>query len=124
MAINVGLKKATGEVFIIVDSDDYLFKNSLQIINKYFKKINNTEFIGIGGLRVNPNGNIIGKTFKGKEYIDATALERRKYGILGDKAEAFFTDILKKYPFPVIEGEKFISEAYIWNKIATGIIKV
>lgn len=30
----------------------------------------------------------------------------------------FKTNILKEYPFPIIEGEKFISECIVWNRIA------
>ena len=32
------------------------------------------------------------------------ALEREYYNILGDKAEAFYTKLLKKYSFPEIDG--------------------
>lgn len=36
----------------------------------------------------------------------------------GDKAEVYRTDILKKYPFPEFEGENFLTEDVIWNRIA------
>ena len=35
-----------------------------------------------------------------------------------DKAEIYYTDVLKKYPFPVFEGEKFIPESIVWDRIA------
>ena len=55
--------------------------------------------------------------FKG-DYCDCRNNERGKYGLLGDKAEVYRTDILKKYPFPVFKGEKFLSECAVWDKIA------
>ena len=37
---------------------------------------------------------------------------------IGDKAEVYYTEVLRKYPFPEIEGEKFITERLVWDKIA------
>lgn len=125
IAINNGIEHATGELFVIVDSDDILSENALTIISNWHKTlINNKEkFAGIGGLKAYKKGGIIGTTFTG-DFIDATQLERNKYNIKGDKAEVFYTKVLKKYKFPKIENEKFISEAYIWNKIAADGYKI
>ena len=117
-AINYGVEKAKGECFFIVDSDDWLPSNSLEIINNYFDTIkDNDEFAGVAGLKQSDSPNSKERTFEG-EYLDATSLERKKYGIIGEKAEVFKTSILKKYPFPQYPEEKFISEAIVWNKIA------
>lgn len=35
-----------------------------------------------------------------------------------DKAEIFLTNVLKKFPFPDIENEKFVPEALVWFRIA------
>ena len=49
---------------------------------------------------------MVGKTFDNNaEYLDITSLQRPQYGISGDKSEVFYTDILKKYPFPEFENE-------------------
>jgi hypothetical protein len=40
------------------------------------------------------------------------------YNIHGDNAEVFRTAILKKYPFPDIEGEFFCPEFLIWNRLS------
>lgn len=64
-----------------------------------------------------------GKTFCG-DILDITSLEREKYGIYGDKAEVFYTSILKKYPFPTFENEKFITECVVWDKIAFDKYKI
>lgn len=118
IAINNGVVKAKGKYFFIVDSDDYITSNALELIYNWFKTINNSEmYAGIGGQKIEQDGNLIGKTFDG-DYIDCTSLERKKNNIFGDKAEVFYTDILKKYPFPKIDDERFLPEAYVWNKIA------
>ena len=58
------------------------------------------------------------------EYVDATSLEREKYQIEGDKAEVFYTSVLKKYKFPEIQGENFITESVVWFHIASDGLKI
>ena len=119
-AINLGVQKASGELFFIVDSDDYLTDYALETIDRYENSIPATEkaqFAGVCGLKGYSSDVSIGNTFSG-ETIDITSLDRPKYGITGDKSEVFYTNILKSYPFPKFEGEKFITECVVWDKIA------
>jgi hypothetical protein len=52
--------------------------------------------------------------------IDCSSLDiRYKYGVTGDMKEVFRTDVLREFPFPEIEGERFCPEALLWNRIAT-----
>ena len=117
-AVNLGVQKAKGEYFFIVDSDDILTDNAVETALKWFDTIKDEKgFGGIGGQKGYKNGKAIGESFDG-EYLDATTLERSKYRINGDKAEIFYTDVLKKFPFPEFEGEKFVPEALVYNRIA------
>ena len=116
-AVNIGIGQAKGEYFFIVDSDDYLNNNAVEIIHDEFKKLPVGHYAGIGFNRIFENGDVVGKTFN-KNYIDASNFERSKYGIQGDKAEVFFTEVIKQYRFPVFENEHFITEAILWNRIA------
>ena len=117
-AINKATDLAKGELFFIVDSDDYLVEDALESIIKWEKTLENKEsFCGISGNKGKSRSEYIGTTFEG-EYIDATSLERNQFNITGDKAEVFYTDILKKYKFDEIEGEKFITEATVWDRMA------
>ena len=91
-AINFGVQKANGEAFFIVDSDDWLPKNAIDRIIYYFDQIKNKkDFAGICGNKMLPTKEIIGKTFDG-EVLDITALERKKFYIIGDKAEVYKTE--------------------------------
>lgn len=118
-AINTGLDMAEGELFFIVDSDDFLVDNAIEIIIKWYKSIenSNSKFCGVAGLKGYNENDIVGNTFKG-DYIDATSLERSKLKIKGDKAEVFKTNVLRKYNFPELPGEKFMSENIVWYRIA------
>ena len=44
-AMNVGIKKSTGDIIGILNSDDIYFKNTLEIVNKYFNKYRDLDFL-------------------------------------------------------------------------------
>ncbi len=123
VAINLGVEKAKGELFFIVDSDDYLREDAIDLILRIKESITKDEFAGLAGIRINPKGEMVGTSFK-NSFVDCTALEREKYGINGDKAEVYYTDVLRKYPFPVFEGENFLTESVVWYRIANDGYKI
>jgi glycosyltransferase involved in cell wall biosynthesis len=119
-AINYGVERAQGEVFFIVDSDDSLTPDAIEKIGVWAGQVCGEEnCAGVAGTRGYTKENRIGSYYDERaEYIDATNLEREKYNLLGDKAEAYFTRVLKKYPFPEFENERFLTEEVVWNQIA------
>lgn len=118
-AINYGVKLARYEMFFIVDSDDYLEDDAIETILRYWKGIGaNYRFAGISGLSRDLQGEIIGGSPYFEEYEDATNIERAKFGLEGDKAEVLRTELLRRFPFPEYENEKFITEAVVWDRIA------
>lgn len=125
-AINRGVKLAEGELFFIVDSDDYLTDNALELADRIEKSIPDDEkrsFAGVCGLRGKSADLMHGSTFTGS-ILDITSLEREKHGITGDKAEVFYTELLRQYPFPEFPGEKFITECVVWDRIAADGFKL
>lgn len=118
-AINRGVIEAHGELFFIVDSDDYLSEDALEIIIRNYKSIsNNNNFAGLSGLRAYPNGTKVGGE-EDWDVIDCNSIDfRYKYKVKGDMAEVFKTSVLKEFPFPEINGEKFCPEALVWNRIS------
>lgn len=118
-AINKGVRLAKGEWFFIVDSDDYLPNDSIETIKKYISQIaEDNSFAGVSGLRCYPNGKTIGGEFK-YTILDTDAVTvREKYRVKGDMAEVWRTSVLKEYPFPEFENEKFMSEGTVWMQIA------
>lgn len=119
-AINKGVKEAKGEAFFIVDSDDKLPADAIATIEQEFAVIaKDRNYAGIAGLKGNINNAKPLGNSKQMPQLNCSMIDiRQKYGIRGDMAEVFKTEILKKYPFPVFEGENFIDESAVWNKIA------
>lgn len=126
VAINKGVNIAKGELFFIVDSDDFLSDNALERVIFWENTIKTKElFVGVSGNRSYFDGTLIGTTFNSNnKHLDCTYIERRKYNINGDKAEVYYTKILKKYPFPEFENENFCCEALVWLRIARDGYKI
>ena len=118
-ALNLGADLAQGELFCIVDSDDWLTDESLERVVHWESTIaDKSRFAGIIGLKQYANGEIVGGTFTGSEYVDATWLGRDEYGITGDKLETFYTDICRRFRHPEIPGEKFTSLLFFYAAIS------
>ncbi|MGO5361227.1 MULTISPECIES: glycosyltransferase family 2 protein [unclassified Collinsella] len=133
VAINRGAIEANGEWFFIVDSDDYLPPDSIEINKGYLSQISgDARFAGVSGVRARADGSwIIGQGLSlkdvdsqvlerfSREYIDATSQDYRvKFRMPGDRAEVVRTSLVRKYPFPWFEGERFVSEYYFWQSIS------
>jgi len=116
-AINRGLELAAGELFLNVDSDDYLTDDAIEKILSWESRLpKDKKFCAVAGNlgtapRETPN-----TPFPG-EFFDGTAFDR--YGVVeGERAFAFYTDIHRQYLYPDCPGEKFMTEAVTWNRMA------
>lgn len=120
-ALNVMIDCAQGDLVMKVDDDDTLTIDAIESIIEMESSIKNREeYAGVSGLRQYPDGRAIGSEWKHESrYIDCTNLERKKNGLDGDKAEAYYLSVLKKFgPIPVVPGEYFTWEGILWDRIA------
>ena len=116
-ALNFGVRKAKGELVLILDSDDQLPPNAVENIEKAYAEVRGDEaFAGVCGYMAHRDGQVIGSPVIDSD-INTIDL-RYQLGVGGDMAEVFRKDILLKYPFPEIKGERFCPEALVWNRIA------
>lgn len=121
-ALNIGIEKAKGEFFLILDSDDWLIEDALNTIHRECMKIRqNDEYSGIMGKSMTEDKKVIGKLFPNNSfissYVDFHFFSGKKYGPFGDCCECNKTKILKKYRFPEDKNTKFIPEAYVFDQI-------
>lgn len=118
-AVNKGAELAQGELFFIVDSDDYIAPNATKRIAEIYEQIKgNNSFAGLTAMRADFSGKRIGGNAD-FDVIDTTMTEiRTKYKIKGDMAEVIKTKILKQYPFKEFDGENFLEERTVWDEIS------
>ena len=120
-AINFGLKYINTDLTFIVDSDDILTEDAIENIEKINKKYYRKKDVPLCGysfLRQFPNGNINGKMFPRNEEISDYVSMRINRNDVSDKAEVWFTDVLKGNPFDEFEEEKFLGEDILWIRLA------
>ena len=116
-ALNYGTKKSKGDLILILDSDDYLSKDAIELIHKYWKKYsNNPKICGMTFLR-----NLKNPFYKEKLFDECVSnMIDFKYnkGILADMCEVMRKDVLLKYPYPTFKNERFLSEVIVTGEIA------
>ena len=116
-AINRGLELADGELFFTVDSDDYLTDDALEKVVQWEAELpKDQKYCGFVGNRgttplETPNRLVDGG------YLDGTALDRYDQ-VDGERAFVFYTDVHRQYLYPEFPGEKFLTEAVTWDKMA------
>lgn len=128
-AMNIGIAKAKGKLFFKVDSDDVIEADAIKNILDFEKTIpdkDKKKYAGVSGMRFYENGKNVGFEWKfSNNYVDATNFERKKLKLSGDKAEAYYTEVLREYgPFPKFEGEKYAFEGILWDRIAHAGLKI
>lgn len=121
-AINLGLDLAEGELFFIMDSDDYLTDNALERVVYWESTIaDKPMFMGVVGncgqsSSYSPNRPL------GAPYRDCNAFVRYpEYTddyVDGEHAGVWYTDIHRKYKYPEFEGENFMTPSVTWNRMA------
>ena len=115
-AINYLVQKATGDLVVDCDDDDYFTENAFEIIKStYEKNINTNDCYAICFLKYNQNKENMGKQFQ-KEKTTMFDLYF-KQGEDGEKVLVFFSEIRKKYKHELVNGEKFVTEARMYHKM-------
>lgn len=108
VAHNRGATEARGRLFLCVDSDDWLEQNAVETILADAPALGAEESLLYPKLFSSQNA--LGKWFpEGLEKIELSDM-RMKYGLAIETAIVFRTKILRRHPFPVIEGERFMPE--------------
>lgn len=130
-ALNYGIAQINTELTFIVDSDDFLPENAVQTILRYHEKYyqsflesvedktdTSVKLCGYSFLRAHADGKVNTAYFPENELIGTYRDVRINGGIGGDKAEVFYTKILRQFPFPEFEGEKFLPEDLVWMQMS------
>lgn len=114
---NAAYRLIETELNVCIDSDDYMPDDAVEKIVTFWRKKGSDKYAGIIGLDADFNGNIIGTSFP--ENMKHTTLGGfYSSGGKGDKKLVYRTDIISKYPpYPIFEGEKYVSLGYKYQLI-------
>lgn len=130
-AHNRGVEYCKTDWFLCLDSDDRLAEDAVTSIincireNKLSECEKGDKTAGIIGHK----GKNEKELLNGVEFpLDHLAKNRNRttlYGLYlkgfkGETTLVFRTEVLRKYPFPEIDGEKYVPEDYIYDKIDAG----
>lgn len=115
-AINNLVEKATGDIIIECDSDDWFVEGAFDKIRQaYDETRNRNDLYAMCFLKQDKEGHNIGKEFKKEE---TTMFDLYfKEGEDGEKALAFFTYVRKQYHHELEKEEKFVTEARMYHKM-------
>ena len=114
------VKLAKYDLFMCVDSDDFLLPNTLhELLAEWEKCKDDAEIAGIIAYRrvIDKNGYSMKNQGIPLEIKTCKVFDVMMNKWVAETTSLYRTNVLRQYPFPVIEGEKFISEIYIYNKI-------
>ena len=123
IATNNGVRKAKGEFFITLDSDDGCKNNALERLLEVWESIPENErehYKGVACRCCEPgdtHGKFLG-TEMPKKILHSDDFELRiRYKVKGELWGMTRTEILLDNPYPVIEGIRFYPEDVYWGKI-------
>lgn len=116
-AFNAGVQNAKGELFFCVDSDDYVPCDCVESILDAWSGVKEDNVAGIVGMKTDTDGKLLcGEFPEGVAYSKTYELVR-KYQCFGEKSLIYKTEVLKKYPYPEIAGERFVTECVVYDRI-------
>lgn len=117
-AVNLAMRHVTEPLTFIVDSDDVLPSNSIGTILNSFDEISDpTGLCGISFLRRMEHAPQ--ETDFPEAKLRGSYMNVRINGcVTGDKAEVFYTQCLKEFPFPEFDDEKFYHEDGVWVRLS------
>jgi len=121
VAYNLAAREAEGELLVLLDSDDVMLPHALATLEQCWHSIPVTErehYAGVEGLCRESSGKLHGTPFP-ENGMDSDYLEiTRKHGVTGEKRHAIRVDVLRRFPYPVVAGERHIRPGFVWKRIA------
>lgn len=116
-AHNTAYEHIDTELNVCIDSDDKLAPGAITKILSKWEQVRNLGYAGIIGLDSDFDGKVVGKGFP-KHMTETTLIGYYTAGGSGDKKLVYRTDIINQYPpYPVFEGEKYVSLSYKYRLI-------
>lgn len=118
VAINNLVKKATGDIIVECDSDDYFTKDAFKIIMQSLKECKDmADTYALVFLKYTKDGKNMGNEFLENNYQSTMFSLYFKEGITGEKALVYNAAIRKRFEYELENNEKFVTEARLHHKM-------
>lgn len=120
VAINTALKNIQTPYFLTVDSDDYLKNNAVDIVYEKLTFIKDSKtIIGLASPieMINNQGEAFPNKSLQSEIIASQNEMAYEHNVIAEFSLILKTSVAKKYPYPIFQGEKFIVESVISNRM-------
>jgi hypothetical protein len=76
------------------------------------------HYAGVTALCVDQHGAVLGGKFP-RDTFDSNAIEiTYLYRLSDDRYGMQRTEVMRQFPFPVFQGERFLTESVVWNRVA------
>lgn len=114
-AHNKALEETKGELFLCVDSDDWLKNNAVEKIIDGAKNLGKAA--GMLAYKCDSNNTLLSDNFPPDVLCSKISELEKTQTSNGEFSIILKTSIAKKFPFPSFEGEKFIGECVVYDRI-------
>ena len=115
---NKAIELAQTELFVCIDSDDWMPEDAIEKIEHIWSKVSNQGYAGIMGIDRYEDGSCVGGMFPKNVHEMYLYEKLTKYKIPGDKKMIHRTDLLQKVaPMPTFEEEKFFNPSYLMYQL-------
>lgn len=117
-ALNAAHGSIRGRFVLILDSDDTLTDTAVAQISETWRMYDSNSEVGIvtflRGRSADDPSCVV------SDWNVPVDIMRYKRTCIhsSDCCEVIRTELFKQYPFPVFEGEKFLSEGALWNRVS------
>lgn len=121
-AQNHALVLSDSEIFVGVDSDDFLTNDAVEKILFHWQKALTLPYcIGLLACKcaksVENTLTVVDYKKFPKNMLTTVKEAYSTGGLKGDALMIYKTSEIKKFPFPSFDGEKFVPEAYLYDKL-------
>ncbi|MGM9600102.1 MAG: glycosyltransferase family 2 protein [Faecousia sp.] len=119
-AYNVAVENALGDLFLCLDSDDFLAPNAVEIIQQSGSKLRDTD-CGFIAYKQDTKGKLLSAELPIDENMHCGLFQyEKKHKIAGEFAFVFKRDVIRNYAYPVFPNERFIGECVLYDRLEMG----
>ena len=121
VAFNRAVREARGALYVSLDSDDLCVPQALERFKHLWNEIPQSvrpQFSGLSVLCYDEQGRLVGNQYPAAIIDASSCSQQMQLRAAAERWGISRTDVLQAYPFPEIDGERFVAEALVWNRIA------